>query len=121
MKAFDFEINDRRKVFTLRELFTSKFPNLKLELYAKPHTEDGPHSDKIVKNSGLTIGDCRMVDHNGILIIDPRMTIADLTNLLTDTFGLKADVCRWTGTDWQKADSDKLTLEAFNRLNATAL
>jgi hypothetical protein len=115
MKPIHIEINDRRKVFTVREVFSSEFPNLKLEFYGKPHTEDGPHSRRLVRNSGTSIGDCRTVDRNGILVIQPGMTVADLKNHLRDTFGLEAEVYRLTGTSWEKPELEELSLEELSR------
>lgn len=121
MKAISIEINDRRKAYTIRELFSNLFPNLKLEFYAKPHTSDGPHSDKIVTSTRLTIGDCRTVDYNGILIIDPDMSTGELKDNLLQTFGLKAEIYKWSGSSWQPADSGRESLATFNRLNGHTL
>lgn len=117
MKAITIEINDHRKAYTVRELFSSLFTNLKLEFYAKPHTSDGPHSDKIVTNSRLTIGDCRTVDYNGMLMIDPEMSTSEFKDNLLQTFGLKAEIYHWSGVSWQPIDSGSQSLEEVNRLN----
>lgn len=121
MKAISVEINNRRKVFTIRELFNNEFPSLKLEFYAKPHTADGPHSDKLVVNNRLTIGDCRTVDHDGVLVIDPAMTTGELKRQLSDTFGLKGEIYQWNGSTWKMADSGKQSLETFSGSNGAVL
>ena len=115
MEAIQIEINNHRKVFAIRELFTNKFRNLKLEFYAKPHTEDGSHSGKIVRNSSFTIGDCRSGGQSGTLIIHPEMTTSELKDYLRDTFGIKAEIYKWTDASWQIIDSGDKTLEKINR------
>lgn len=117
MEAIHIEINDRRKIHTIQELFNAEFPNLKLEFYAKPHMKNGPHSDKIVDNGRLTLGDCRTSDHDGMFILDPSLTTTELKDYLRDTFGLKAEIYRLFDESWQVADSGDLPLETFNRLN----
>ncbi|ASS50411.1 MAG: hypothetical protein A3D31_12655 [Candidatus Fluviicola riflensis] len=121
MEVISIEINGRRKAYAVRELFNKAFPNLKLEFYAKPHTKDGPHSEKIVTSSRLTIADCRTVDHNGMLVIEPGMTTTELKNHLRDTFGLKGEVFKWNGASWQPVDSGKQSLENLNKLNGPIL
>jgi hypothetical protein len=120
MKTIQIEINNRRKVFAIRELFSNEFKNLKLEFYAKPHTEDGPHSEKIVRNSGFTVGDCRTENHNGILLIRPDMTISELKDYLRNTFGLKAEIYKLDGSSWITSDSGSISLEEFNRLKSVS-
>ncbi len=121
MEAIQIEINNHRKVFAIRELFTNKFKNLKLEFYAKPHTEDGAHSDKIVRNSSFTIGDCRSGGQNGMLIIKPEMTPVELKDYLRDAFGLETEIYKWTDASWQIIDSGEMTLEKINRLNSISV
>lgn len=117
MEAIQIEIKNDRKVFAIRELFTNKFKNLKLEFYSKAQTEDGSHPGEIVRNSSFTIGDCRSGGQNGILLIKPEMTAVELKNYLRDTFGLEAEVYKWADTSWQRIDSGEMTLEKINRLN----
>ncbi len=117
MEAIQIEINNHRKVFAIRELFTNKFRNLKLEFYAKPHTEGGPHPEKMVRNSSFTVGDCRSGGKNGMLIINPEMTPSELKDYLRNTFGLETEIYRWTEESWQIIDSGDMTLEKINRLN----
>lgn len=122
MKTIQIEINNHRKVFAIRELFGIEFKNLKLEFYAKPNTEDGPHSEKIVRNSGFTVGDCRTENHNGMLVITPDMTVRGLKDYLRDTFGLKAEVYKWDGSSWiiTDSDSDTMSLKEFNALKSVS-
>lgn len=117
MEAIQIEINNDRKVFAIRELFSHTFKNLKLEFYAKPHTEDGPHPDKIIRNSSFTIGDCRTDGRNGMLVIKPEMTAEELKNYLRNTFGLETEIYKWSDASWQVKDSNEMTLEKLNRLN----
>ncbi len=117
MEKIQIEINNHRKVFSVRELFTQKFNNLKLEFYAKPNTEYGPHSDKIVRNSGFTIGDCRTSNHNGVLTILPGMTVQELKDYLNGTFGLRVEVYKLADSSWQIIDSGSDSLEELNQSN----
>jgi hypothetical protein len=121
MKTISIEINDRRKAYTVKELFSNEFPNLKLEFYAKPHTPDGPHSEHLVTSNRLTIGDCRTSGNDGTLTIDPQMTTTGLKSYLGDTFGLKAEIYRWSGSSWQPVKTGQQSLEELNRLNGITL
>lgn len=114
------EINDRRKLFAIKESFSSGFPSLKLEFYGKPNTGNGPHSDKLISNSGLSVGDCRAVNHNGTLIITPGMTPGNLKDNLRDLYGLKAEVYKriGDGPEWIPAENDRMSLEELDRADA---
>lgn len=120
MKAIQFELNNNRKVVAIQEFFNSEFPNLKLEFYAKPHVNDGSHSSKIVSGNGRTIADCRTVDNDGMLVIQPGMTTSELKDYLRDTFGLKAEVYKRSNKKWEIGDSGNQSLERFDGLNSYA-
>jgi len=120
MKALQFEINNQRKVVALKEFFSSEFPNLKLEFFAKPHVTDGPHSDKIVTANSATIADCRAHNNDGILTIEPGMTTSELKDYLRDSFGLKAEIYKRGHSTWEIGDSGNQSLERFDGLNSYA-
>lgn len=116
MKTLKIDINNHRKIFAIKEFFSGAFPNLKLEFYAKPHTDDGAHSDKIIRNSNGTISDCRTVDHSGTITISSEMTASELQDYFRDPYGLKAEVYKREGQDWVKTDGlEKASLEELNR------
>lgn len=114
METLTIAINDRRKIFAIQEEFNHWFPNLKIEFFSKPHTKEGPHSDKINKEPGHRLADCRTVHTSGTISIRKDMSIADLERNFQDVFGLKIRVLRKSGNDWLGITNHDLTLQEQN-------
>jgi hypothetical protein len=93
-------INDRRKVFAIKESFAAAFPYLKLEFFAKPHQEGGKPSKKLVQHGSVTVGECRTVHDTGNITITENMTVADLEKRFVDIYGLGVQVFRKSGSVW---------------------
>jgi len=111
MSAIKIIINNRRKVFAVKHLFSTFFPELKLEFFRKPHTSGGPHSDKTVGEDSATLADCRSVSKTGTITISPEMTVTELESCFRDIYGLKVEVFRKSPEGWVRAASpDVLSL-----------
>lgn len=115
MEHIQIAINDHRKIFAVQEAFNSLLPNLKLEFFSKPHTKDGKHPDKINKEPGHTIGDCRTSHHPGQLVINPEMSVSDLEQVFQDVYGLKIRVMQRSQNDWLDITDNSLPLRQYNR------
>lgn len=120
MKSVDIEINNYRKIFAIKEVFSEAFPNLKMEFYAKSNTRDGAHSDQVVRNSAATVGDCRTASHSSHLSIHSNMKSGDLKNVMRDEFGLKITIYKRLGSEWIET-AESATLEELNRSKPSVL
>ena len=113
-------INNRRKIFSIQEEFSALFPYLKLEFYAKSHTEGGPSSDKAIQHSSKTLGECRIMHEDGIITITPNMTVAELEDIFGSVYGLKVHVYRKAGNSWlETAVTNDWSLEEQNKQGET--
>lgn len=93
-------INDHRKIFAVQEEFSKFYPNLKIEFLSKPSKVGDAHSEKIIKETSKTLGECRVVHTKGELTLLHSMTVADLNQALSDTYGLSAMILRKSGKQW---------------------
>ena len=93
-------INDHRKNFAVQEECNKLYPDLKIEFLSKPGKVGGAHSEKIIKETGKTLGECRVVHTKGELTLLHSMTVGDLNQALSDTYGLSAMILRKSGTQW---------------------
>jgi hypothetical protein len=110
-------INDRRKIHAIQESFSEMFPYLKIEFFSKPHKSGDPSPEKFMKSSGKTIGECRTVHSNGTMTILPNMTVTDLVDGFSETFGLSVQVFRKSGKIWLETSATvNWTLDNENKM-----
>jgi hypothetical protein len=108
-------INDKRKIFAIQEEFTQSFPYLKLEFFAKPHSEGGGSAKKIIRHNSKTLGECRTIHNSGRITITPQMTVTDLEQRFADVYGLGVQVFRKSGKVWLETTvTDSWTLKEQN-------
>jgi non-canonical (house-cleaning) NTP pyrophosphatase len=93
------EINNRRKIFAIQEEFSTNFPNLKIEFYAKPSKSGGAPSPKLVRHSSKTLKECRSISEEGTIEILPSMNISELKDSFRNTYGLSVEI-------FQKAENE---------------
>lgn len=111
------DINDHRKIFAVQEEFSTMFPNLKIEFFAKPSSADGASSKELVKQASKTLGECRTIHTKGLLTLDAAMTIADLKQSLQDNFGLSIRVFRKEEGRWVETTQEGIySLDEQNTL-----
>jgi hypothetical protein len=93
-------ITDRRKIFAIQKEFSTLFPFLKLEFFAKAGKPGGSASPKPVKESSKTLGECRTIHNNGHITITPGMTVKNLEENFRDVYGLTVQILRKSGKAW---------------------
>ena len=109
-------INDNRKIFAVQEAFSSTFPYLKLEFFAKGHKPGGPSPKKFIKHSSKTLGECRTIHNKGSITITGAMTVTELEQRFGDVYGLGVQVFRKSGNMWLETTvTDGWTLDEQNK------
>ncbi|MBN8703820.1 MAG: hypothetical protein J0M08_12200 [Bacteroidetes bacterium] len=109
-------INDAKKIGVIQKEFTSVFPFLKIEFFAKPHKSGEASAKKIMKSADLTIGECRRVHNSGSVTINGKMTVNDLEQTFSNTFGLSVQVFRKSGRVWLETTvTDGWSLDEQNK------
>lgn len=109
-------INDNRKLFSVQEEFTKQFPFLKLEFFSKPSKPGAASSEKLIKHSSKTIGECRTIHDNGNISISPEMTVTELEQRFADIYGLHVQLFRKAGNLWLETSiTDGWTLNEQNK------
>ncbi len=93
-------INDKRKIYAIQKEFSSEFPFLKIQFFAKSNTSNGKSSTKIIKHSSKEIAECRTQHNIGEIEIMPEMSVNSLEQIFRDIFGLHAEVLRKSGKAW---------------------
>ena len=110
-------INDHRKIYAVQKAFSQMFPFLKLDFFAKPNTSGGVSPKNHIVGPSKTIGQCRTVHSKGTLSIMPQMTVSDIEQSFSDTFGLSVQVFHKSDKGWLEITNNMVTLE---KQNATA-
>ena len=108
-------INDRRRIFAIKEEFNTVFPFLKLDFFSKSQTQGGSPSKKIVEHNSKTLGECRTVHNSGEITITKEMTVSELEQRFRDIYGLSIKVLRQSGNIWlEVTKTENWTLEDQN-------
>lgn len=114
-KKMELVIQDDRTIKTVQEEFNLRFPYLKLEFFAKPHTRGCGSSKKIMKSSTKTLKECSTLHKKGHISILPTHTVAELEETFRDRFGLHVQVFRKSGKVWlETTATDGWSLEKQN-------
>ena len=113
--ATEISVTGNKKIGTLKNEFTGKFPYLRLDIY--------PLSEKRKKtktpfSSDLTIATVRKGKSSGDITITGNKLVKTLEHEFEEDFGLYAQVC-YTGKDgkgyYTTGSYDNLTLTACNK------
>lgn len=108
-------INDNSKIGSIQEEFNSMFPYLKLEFFTKSINSSGISTNKMIKNAGRTLGECRTIQNSGVVTITPEMTVADLENNFRSVYGLSVQLFRKSGKGWLETSfTESWSLEEQN-------
>jgi len=108
-------ISDSSTIKDIQEVFTKKYPYLKIEFFSKPHRlQVGSRKEHMIEPE-IMIKDCRSKHKNGSLDIYPNNTVAELEKSFQDEFGLSIQVFRKSGNVWiETTVTDDWTLEKQN-------
>src|SRR5687767_6437530 len=106
------KINDKKTIQSIQDEFNTIFPYLKLEFFSKQHHEGEGIPKRYMKKSDRTLYECRTRHINGELEIVPEMTVAELEENFSNTYGLSAQVFRKSGKVWlETVSTDGRTLK----------
>src|SRR5690349_13967015 len=108
-------IDDNRKISEIQEEFNQKFPFLKIEFLTGSKLRAGLCYKKILHDSALTIGECRIVHTKGQISIDPTMSVTELEKNFKDIYGLHVRLFRKSSKVWLDTSvTDSWTLHEQN-------
>lgn len=109
------QINDNRTIFSVQEEFHAAFPYLRLEFFSQLQ-KAGASARKLMRTSDKRLADCRSSQNNGLITIQPGMTVADLEKQFGMVYGLGVHVFRQSGKAWLETTvTDSWTLEEQNQ------
>jgi hypothetical protein len=104
-------IDDAKKLTQLKNEFNHFFPYLSLEFFESRDTGNR----KIHTLDGITVGKCRKSQEPATFTVSPKMSVADLENILKERFGLNVQVLRKSGMVWLKTThTDAWSIEQQN-------
>ena len=100
----------------IQEVFSEKFPYLKLVFFTKPHKAyKGSPAKFLISDRNITLGSLEKKPHSGDLYIEPEMPTWQVERLFEEEFGLHVQVFRKSGNTWLETSvTDDLTLEEQN-------
>ena len=91
------------------------FPLLKLEFSPKPHISGGTSPEKRpVSPKVKQSRECRTMHTKGEVSITPHMSVSDLKEIFSDTFGLTVKVFHKSDGAWLEIATNMLSLEKQN-------
>lgn len=109
-------INDDRSIHDIQDEFHNHFPFLKIEFFSRPHRIGAGSAKRLMKSNGKSIRECRAVNKNGEIQIEPNMTVSDLEQKFAEMFGLSVQVFRKSANVWLETTvTDGWTLEEQNK------
>ena len=109
-------INDERKIDAVQKDFSKIFPYLRLEFFSKTHRPGDAGVKKFIKPHDKILGECRITNNNAEIVISPEMTVNDLEQSFSNTYGLGVLVFRQSGRVWLETTmTDSWTLKEQNR------
>lgn len=109
-------INDSKKLRTVKEEFNLLFPYLKIEFFKRPNGYPEGSVKLLVTDDRKTVGECRNLKTSGLLDITPEMTVSELEENFKTNYGLYVQVFRRSGTVWLETTvTDKWTLAEQNK------
>ncbi|OWY25488.1 hypothetical protein C7N43_19985 [Sphingobacteriales bacterium UPWRP_1] len=110
-------ITDEKKISEIQAEFRTKFPYLKLEFYAQPHTEGGISANSVHADANKTVGEVRTIHQEGNLSINGNLKVSTLEANFREIYGLNVQVFRRSRKIWlQTTATDEWTLAEQNRL-----
>ncbi|HWY37214.1 MAG TPA: hypothetical protein VNY73_01550 [Bacteroidia bacterium] len=107
-------IDNRRTISAVQHEFSTMFPNLIIEFYAKESREGAKHPTNLVKKNH-TLAACRAEHNNGTIVVSPGMTSTNLKQTFADIYGLSAEIFKKTQSG-RLLVSDKLSLQEEDQL-----
>lgn len=109
-------IDDKKRVFSIQEDFNTFFPFLKLEFFSKPLHSSGTVARRLLSHDSRTLEECRTIQNNQGISINPSMTVAELEKNFRETYGLGIQVFRKSGKVWLETTlTESWTLEEQNK------
>lgn len=110
-------ITDDKKISEIQAEFRKKFPYLKLEFYALPHTEGEISANSAHIDADKTVGEVRTIHNDGELSINGNLKVSTLEGNFRDIYGLNVQVFRRSRKIWlQTTATDEWTLTEQNTL-----
>ena len=96
-------IRGNRKITELQQEFNEIFPFLNLEFFDLPQNRFSSHVSSGHQHPNLSIKDISEKNEEGELVIHQHMTIMQLENILSEEFGLQAQVFVKHGDQWLRS------------------
>lgn len=108
-------INDALSIREIQELFSARYPFLKIEFFRKEHSKHSGSKKELMIPANMILKDCRSIHNKGNLEIHPTTTVMDLEQEFQDSFGLSTQVFRKSGDVWiETTVTDDWTLAKQN-------
>ena len=108
-------IDDAKTVAEIQGEFSSLFEGLKIEFYKVGHADHKGSKKEDQYPSSKVLADIRTTHQSGDLVIDDKMSTAELEEAFETKFGLNVQVFRKSGNIWlQTSATDDWSLAKQN-------
>ena len=93
-------IHSTDKLEVVQRTFSSAYPFLKLEFFARPHAKGRPTEKQFIINAKRTVDSCNPELTDATISIPTAMTVYEMEQLFQDRLGLFIQVFRKSGKVW---------------------
>ncbi len=111
------QISAGKKVKSLKQQFSNFFPFLKIEVFNHPHEKGQGSGLEQKARDRLLLCEVTGALVEGVMLVDPFMTVAEFEQTMQKKHGLPVQVFRKSGDIWiETIQTDNMTLKAQNSL-----
>lgn len=108
-------INNSTTISFIQKEFNTLFPYLKLEFFRHQHVAYQANSKKDLLNAEQSLKQFQKKQHDGKILINENMSVAELEKQFQDVFGVSTQVFRKSGKSWLETSvTDDWTLKQQN-------
>ncbi len=116
------QLSAGKKVKSLKQQFSNFFPFLKIEVFHHPHEKGQGSGVEQKAREKLLLCEVTGALVEGVVMIDPLMTVADFEQMMQKKHGLPVQVFRKSGDLWiETMQTDNMSLKAQNGLGAESV
>lgn len=110
------EINDVKKIGEIQEVFSNRFPYLKIEFFKHAHAYEEQSSEAPLDKE-QTLGDIRDKHVHGIIMLDAQRKTGAVEQEFKQRFDLNVQIYRMQAGKWiQTVGTDILSLSEQNEI-----
>lgn len=112
-----FDINPETRISHVQQIFSKRFPFLKLEFFYKPSDENnGSMKKDLITDHSIKIGELTTSAMDMVIVLHPNMSVGELEELFENRLHLHVQVFHKSGNIWlETVRTDAISLQELNK------